>query len=137
MGLTGGPAHVIIVRRFGGTLFNIVTMVMGHSLENLKPLLRCPVCQKKYDPGKVVLLSEDDRKTVLHIACESCGISSLIFVSVGKMGVVSFGILTDLGREEVRKFYGSEPVSTDDTLATYRFLKGFNGGARECFPERR
>jgi hypothetical protein len=109
---------------------------MGHSLENLKPLLRCPVCQKKYDPGKVVLLSEDDRKTVLHIACESCGISSLVFVSLGKMGAASFGLLTDLSREEVRKFYGSEPVSTDDTLSAHRFLKGFHGGARDCFPEK-
>ncbi len=109
---------------------------MGHSLDNLKPLIRCPVCQKKYDPSKVVLLSEDDRKTVLHIACESCGISSLVFVSLGKMGAASFGILTDLGREEVRTFYGREPVSTDDTLAVHRFLKGFTGGVREFFPEK-
>jgi len=110
---------------------------MKHSLENLKPLIRCPVCQKKYDPGKVVLLSEDDRKTVLHIACESCGISSLVFVSLGKMGAVSFGTLTDLGREEIRKFYGNDPVSIDDTLAAHRFLKGFRGGVGECFTERR
>ncbi|HWQ60232.1 MAG TPA: hypothetical protein VN420_03720 [Candidatus Fimivivens sp.] len=110
---------------------------MKHSLENLKPLIRCPVCQKKYDPGKVILLSEDDRKTVLHIACEACGISSLVFVSLGKMGAVSFGILTDLSREEIREYYGSEPVSIDDTLAVHRFLKGFRGGVRECFPDRR
>ncbi len=107
---------------------------MGHSPENLKPLLRCPVCQKKYDPGKAVLLSEDDRKTVFHIACESCGISSLVFVSVGKMGAVSFGVLTDLGREEVRAFYGSDPVSIDDTLAAHRFLRACRGGVKECFP---
>jgi hypothetical protein len=110
---------------------------MGHSLENLKPLIRCPVCQKKYDPSKVVLLSEDDRKTVLHIACESCGISSLVFVSLGKMGAVSFGMLTDLERDEVRSFYGGEPVSADDALAAHRFLKGFRGGAKECFGEKR
>lgn len=110
---------------------------MGHSLENLKPLIRCPVCQKKYDPSKVVLLAEDDRKTVLHIACESCGISSLVFVSLGKMGAVSFGVLTDLGREEVRAFYGTEPVSTDDVLEAHRFLKGFRGGAKECFEKKR
>lgn len=110
---------------------------MGHSLENLKPLIRCPVCQKKYDPSKVVLLSEDDRKTVLHIACESCGISSLVFVSLGKMGAVSFGMLTDLGREEVRTFYGSEPITADDALAVHRFMKGFRGGVREYFGEKR
>lgn len=110
---------------------------MGHSLENLKPLIRCPVCQKKYDPSKVVLLSEDDRKTALHIACESCGISSVIHVSLGKMGAVSYGTLSDLGRDEIRSFYGKDPVSVDDTLAAHRFLRGFEGGVKECFQRNR
>lgn len=122
---------------FPGFFFEAFRKAMGHSLENLKPLIRCPVCQKKYDPSKVVLLSEDDRKTVLHIACESCGISSLVFVSLGKMGAVSFGMLTDLGREEIRSFYGAQPVSTDEVLEVHRFLKGFRGGIKECFGEKR
>lgn len=105
---------------------------MEHSLENIKPLIRCPVCQKKYEPGKVVLLSEDDRKTALHLTCEACGISSLVFVSLGKMGAVSFGVLTDLEREEVKKFYGSDAVSADDALEVHRFLKDFRGGIGEC-----
>lgn len=106
---------------------------MEHSLENLKPLIRCPVCQKKYEPGKVVLLSEDDRKTALHLTCEACEISSLVFVSLGKMGAVSFGMLTDLERQEVKKFYGSEAVSPDDALEVHQFLKEFQGGIEECF----
>lgn len=104
---------------------------MESSLENLKPLIRCPVCQKKYEPGKVILLSEDDRKTALHLTCESCGISSLVFISLGKMGAVSFGMLTDLEREEVKRFYGSEAVTADDALEVHRFLKDFRGGIGE------
>jgi len=104
---------------------------MRHSPENLKPLLRCPVCQKRYDPRKAVLLSEDDHGMVLHAACESCGVASLVFVSTGKMGMVGFGILTDLGREEVRSFYGHDPVSVDETLAAHRFLRGYRGGIGE------
>ncbi|NTW15542.1 MAG: hypothetical protein HGA38_04240 [Candidatus Moranbacteria bacterium] len=108
---------------------------MAHFPENLKPLIRCPVCQKRYDPAKVVLLSEDDRKTALHIACESCGISSLVFLSLGKAGAVSFGMLTDLDRDEVRSFYGREPISADDEISAYRFFREFRGGASECFRE--
>jgi hypothetical protein len=104
---------------------------MESSLENLKPLIRCPVCQKKYEPGKVILLSEDDRKTALHLTCESCGISSLVFISLGKMGAVSFGMLTDLEREEVKQFYGGDAVTADDALEVHQFLKDFRGGIGE------
>ena len=101
-------------------------------MENLKPLIRCPVCQKKYEPGKVILLSEDDKKTALHLTCESCGISSLVFISLGKMGAVSFGMLTDLERDEVKRFYGNDAVTVDDALDVHRFLKDFHGDISEC-----
>ncbi len=107
---------------------------MEPSLEKLKPLIRCPVCQKKYEPGKVILLSEDDRKTALHLTCDSCGISSLVFISLGKMGAVSFGMLTDLKRDEVKRFYGNEAVSADDALEVHRFLKDFRGGIGDYLP---
>jgi hypothetical protein len=104
---------------------------MEPSLEKLKPLIRCPVCQKKYEPGKVILLSEDDRKTALHLTCESCGISSLVFVSLGKMGAVSFGMLTDLdaGRSET-VLRQARRSTADDALEVHRFLKDFRGGHR-------
>lgn len=105
---------------------------MDHSLENLKPLIRCPVCQKKHEPAQALLLSEEDGKTVLHLACGDCGVSSLIFLSLGKMGAVSYGLLTDLDREEAAAFYGRDPVSADETLEAHRFLKGFRGGVGEC-----
>lgn len=105
---------------------------MDHSLENLKPLIRCPVCQKKYEPEQVLLLSEEEGKLVFHLACEDCSVSSIIFLSLGRMGAVSYGLLTDLTREEVKKFYGRAPVSVDETLEVHRFLKRFRGGIDEC-----
>lgn len=104
---------------------------MKPSLENMKPLIRCSVCQKKYEPGKVLLLEEDEKKTTLHLTCESCGVSSLVFVSLSQMGAVSFGILTDLDRSEAKKFYGNEAISSDDALEAHSFLKTFRGGAGE------
>ena len=103
--------------------------IMKPSLENLKPLIRCSVCQKKYEPGKVLLLEEEEKKTTLHLTCDACGVSSLVFVSLSQMGAVSFGILTDLDRSEAKKFYGGEAISSDDALEAHAFLKTFQGGA--------
>lgn len=104
-------------------------------VERLKPLIHCPVCQKKYDPARVTLLSEDDRNTVLHLDCRECGASSLVFVSIGAMGVVSLGMLTDLDSDEARHFHGQQPVSADDALSLHRFLSDFSGGVEECLPK--
>ncbi|MDP2837656.1 MAG: hypothetical protein Q8O53_00050, partial [Candidatus Moranbacteria bacterium] len=67
-------------------------------LENIQPLVRCPVCNKKYRTMKMLVLEEDDKRTTLHMTCESCGAAAIVFVSLGQFGVVSLGTLTDLGQ---------------------------------------
>lgn len=110
---------------------------MENPVERLKPLIHCPVCQKKYDPRRVTLLSEDGRKTALHLACEGCGASSLVFVSIGPMGAVSLGMLSDLESDEAKRFYGQKAVSADDALSLHRFLKDFRGGVEECLSKKK
>lgn len=107
---------------------------MENPADRLKPLINCPACQKKYDPKRVLLLAEDSRKTALHLECASCGASSLVFISLGRMGAVSLGMLTDLDREEASRFYGREAVTPDDALAVHRFLMDFRGDVSECLP---
>jgi hypothetical protein len=104
--------------------------------ERMKPLIHCPVCQKKYDPGRVTLLAEDGRKTALHLSCDGCGAASIVFVSVGKAGAVSLGLLTDLEADEAKRFYGREAVTPDDALTLHRFFRDFRGGAERCLPKR-
>jgi len=101
-------------------------------VDRLKPLIHCPACQRKYDPKRATLLSGDGRKTVLHLSCAGCGASSIVSVSVGKMGAVSIGFLTDLSSHEAKRFYGREAVSSDDALMLHRFLRDFHGGFGEC-----
>lgn len=107
---------------------------MENPADRLKPLINCPSCQKKYDPKRVLLLAEDSKKTALHLECTACGASSLVFVSLGRMGAVSLGMLTDLDREEATRFYGREAVTSDDALTMHRFLMDFRGGASGCLP---
>lgn len=52
----------------------------------------------------------------------------MVFVSMGQMGVVSLGILTDLEQSEARTVFLSETVSSDQVIEAHQFLKQYTGG---------
>lgn len=104
---------------------------MKTSLENLKSLMRCSVCNHKYEPVKAILLEEQEGQTTFHLTCTSCKVSTVVFVSTSQLGVVSMGILTDLEGNEVRNLFGDEAISSDQVLDVHTFLKGFDGGVKE------
>lgn len=110
-------------------LFSTVyTGVMKMPLENLQSIIRCPVCNKKYRKNCMLVLEEDEKRTTLHLACESCGAASMVFVSMGQFGVVSLGLLTDLKQSEVQSVFLGDVVSTDTVIEAHQFLKDYSGG---------
>lgn len=96
-------------------------------LDNLKSLIHCPVCNKEYRPAKMLLLSQEDKRTTLHITCEACQTSSLVYVSLSPVGVVSMGVLTDLEQGEAKRFFQATPLSSDDVLGVHQILKEGQG----------
>lgn len=104
------------------------TGFMKMPLENLQSIIRCPVCNKKYRPTKMLVLDEDEKRTTLHLACEGCGAASMVFVSMGQFGAVSLGLLTDLKQSEARAVFLSDVVSTDTVIEAHQFLKHYTGG---------
>ncbi len=95
---------------------------MKASFENLKPLVHCPLCEKKYDSTETVFLEETDDRTTFHLTCPECSVSTFVFVTAGQMGVASFGILTDVDRSEAKTVYGREAVSSDDVIEAHALL---------------
>lgn len=104
---------------------------MKMPLENLQSLVRCMVCNKKHRPRKMLVLEEDDKRTALHLSCDVCGTSSLVFLSQGQLGIVSLGMMTDLEQGEARRMYQGVPVSTDEVLEIHQALKGFKGDIQD------
>ncbi len=104
---------------------------MKTSVNNLESLVKCPICNKKYGQTKILVLEEEENQTTLHLTCESCENSSLVFISSGKLGIVSLGMLTDLTREEVKGIFKSEAISSDQVIEVHRYLKDFKGGTSE------
>ncbi len=97
-------------------------------LENIQSFVRCPVCNKKYRPAKMLVIDEDDKRTTLHMTCESCRAATIVFVSLGQLGVVSLGILTDLEQSEARRVFQGEAVTADNVIEAHQFLKHYTGG---------
>ncbi len=96
---------------------------MNGPIGSLKPLAKCPVCNKKYSPAVITPLAENDTRSTVHVSCPSCGVSSILFLSMNQWGVASIGILTDLDGEESKRYFGQEAVSTDFALDAYIFFK--------------
>jgi transcription elongation factor Elf1 len=104
---------------------------MKPNLENLKALVHCPVCSKEYRPAKILLLDQEDKRSTLHLTCEHCGASTLVYVSMSPVGVVSMGVLTDLEQGEARRLFKGEAISGDEVLTVHQFLKEHHGGVDE------
>ncbi len=96
---------------------------MKPSINNLESLAKCPICNKNYGQTNILVLEDSDRKKTLHVTCRSCNVSSLVFISSGKMGIVSLGMLTDLTTEEARLIFKGEAVSTDQVIDVHEYLK--------------
>lgn len=74
------------------------------------------------------MVDEDDKRTTLHMTCEGCGASSMIFVSLSQFGAISLGVLTDLEQSEARRVFQSDAISTDQVIEVHQFLKQYQGG---------
>lgn len=101
---------------------------MKMPLENLQALVRCPVCNKKYRQTKMVVLAEEEKRTTLHLICDECGASTIVFISLGQFGVVSLGMLTDLEQGEAKRVFQGEAVNSDHVIEAHQFLKDYSGG---------
>ena len=97
-------------------------------LEQLEPLVHCPVCNKKYRKLRMSPVAEEERKTTLHLTCEHCGGKTLVSVSMTQFGMMSLGVLTDLDQSEARRLLRADPVSADQVIAAHRFFKQYRGG---------
>lgn len=73
-------------------------------------------------------VSEEDKRTTLHLTCDHCGGKTLVSVSMTQFGMMSFGILTDLDQSEVKRLLRGEPVSADQVIDAHRFFKQYRGG---------
>lgn len=96
-------------------------------LKRLLSELKCPVCKASYKGGDFNLVTQQGEMWVIRVRCPRCGVEGVIFAMVSE-GKTSTGELTPA---EVKKFKKMPPISADEVLETYEFLKGFQGDFTE------
>jgi len=92
-------------------------------LEALKYISRCPVCNEKYDSNHAEVFDEREAANLVHITCHKCQ-SNFIAMTVSMAhGSSSVGVVTDLNFKDAKKFYQASPITVDEVIAGYQFLK--------------
>jgi hypothetical protein len=104
---------------------------MKFPLENLQALVRCIACNQSKSARKIVVLDEQEKKTTLHVVCDQCGGASLVHLSLGQMGIVSLGVMTDLEQSEAKRLYQGAPISAEDVFVTHQYLKEYRGDIKD------
>lgn len=92
------------------------------SLENLRLISYCPLCNAHYNPSEAKILEQKDGAHLIHVECGRCRSSIVAVVITGGIGVSSVGLITDLTSQDVLRFKNGESISEDDVLAAYQLL---------------
>jgi len=108
------------------TVFVICQYNQNQEKSNLKNVEKlesyCPLCNASFYPEKASVIDESNTSWLLHTTCSQCASSIVSLMLVGDIGISSFGLLTDLTKEEIEKFRLVETVNEDDLLDLYQLL---------------
>lgn len=96
---------------------------MDNRINNLEMLSRCPVCKSKLKRDDLTLVFRGETRTVFHASCSKCHISSLIFLSNSKKGILGMGMITDLDKSEVKERLKAKIITADEVIKTYISLE--------------
>lgn len=96
------------------------------SVENFRLISYCPMCSKHYNTRQVEVVEESDSYHFVHVVCEHCQGMILALVVTGNTGISSMGIVTDLTKEDAKKFKDNEEISVDDVLKIHTWLSDEN-----------
>ncbi|MEW6610124.1 MAG: hypothetical protein AB1352_00630 [Patescibacteria group bacterium] len=93
------------------------------SHQNLQLISSCPLCKSHYPQQEMTVLETSDDAHLIYLHCTSCGSAVVALVILGEGGAISQGLLTDLLRDEVMKFYRGEEVTSDDVIEMHQLLR--------------
>ncbi|HYE22040.1 MAG TPA: hypothetical protein VD998_00440 [Verrucomicrobiae bacterium] len=107
-------------------------------IEWLAYILRCPVCGHRYNLEQTKIIDTKDERVstganlLVHTDCERCKSSVVFSIAVDGPEIFSIGMVTDLTSSDSNKFKNSNPISSDEVLATHEFLAEFDGDFKKA-----
>lgn len=95
---------------------------MKEKANTLKHITKCSLCGSVYHHERTVVLEESESNTTLHLTCQKCNTSVLVFISNNQQNIVSLGMATDMKGEEAVELFEKDFISNDDVLRVYESL---------------
>lgn len=91
---------------------------------NFKILGSCMVCGTEFNEVNAEIFKEDQWSIFIHIDCPKCLSSSIITISnfLGP-NPVTFGMMTDLTKNDLKNFDQIEKLTSDDVLTYHNYVK--------------
>lgn len=87
---------------------------------------RCPLCQYKYSRDTFKMLDRSGNKNLLHLKCPNCHSSFVVAIGQTPFGAGLVAIVTDLNLSDAKRFYRKDPISQNQLLEIYNFIKTKN-----------
>lgn len=94
---------------------------------------RCPLCDALFKPTGAEILDESRQGILFHLTCPECHSSLLAVVAASKLGLSSFGMVTDLTAPDVKRMRRSGAIEQGEILGAYQELSDFKGSFKELF----
>jgi len=94
---------------------------------------QCPLCGATFKPSDADIVDESRQGILFHLTCNSCRASLLAVVSASKLGLSSFGMVTDLTAKDVRKMRRTHAIDQEDVLEAYQEISEYNGNISNLF----
>ena len=102
-------------------------------IEWLGVVLRCPICQHKYNLEQTKIIESDHNETfgeahmLIHSDCNKCNSSVMFNIEIRGPEVFSVGMVTDLTGRDSSKFQKKNPISPDEVINIHKEIKSFKG----------
>ncbi len=99
----------------------------------LGQILRCPVCNFKYNLNEAKVLGSqedkafDEAEILIHSDCQKCKSSVMFNIEIRGPEIFSVGMITDLTSQDSKKFRGKSPISPNELISMHKSLKSFQG----------
>lgn len=105
-------------------------------------VLKCPVCNVKYDPNAIKVMSSEldkatgETKLLIHSDCKRCKSSVMFNIDINGQDVFTIIAKTDLTSNDNTKFRKLPAINTDDCITVHKTLKKFNGDFIKAFKKK-
>lgn len=91
--------------------------------QNTQFVSRCPLCNAGYRMEDAFTLESSEDASMIYIECARCKSSIVAVVAMSGVGIISFGMVTDMTRDDVERFRSASSMSSNELLEMIQLLQ--------------